>query len=1328
MPQTNTCVTNGNLPPDIYTANLATQLTYNINFDFEAEADVVVYREQPAGTFTLLTNSAATGASPPNYTINQGVSPAQVTFNTNEAPGGVSLIIGRRTDICDPVVTYQVGAAIRAGDLNASNIQLLNLIQELRSTLGFMINGNSTDPIIPGQGMDLGDLDDVNLADPIPNPSLLRWNGTAWVNNNVLESGDAWVANNSTFATTQAGDARWLGGGTTPDVVGGPGVTITPNSPAAGQILVSADLEAAGAGEGGLVFDPNTGNTGEIRVNVGNGLELTANGVEVDLANPSGLEFNGGDLRIDANDGCEIVAAGLNAETTAASIVQTSGTDADPAVRIATTLGTATTNTDLVISGGTGVSVTRNSDTELTIAQTSDNNTTYDLTVPASTTDIRLAGSDGTNDDITITGGTNVTVTRTSATELNIAATDTDNNTTYTLPVTENSGNAILTLTGANPASTDPVTITAGNNVTFGNFSAGGFTINSTGGGSGGSGITIENDGTALATDATTLDFTGAGVTASGTGSTKTINIPGTDTNTTYDLTVPASTTDIRLAGSDGVNDDVTITGGANITVTRTSATELSIAGDVAAANNGQINIAGGDGLTASGDNATANQSGDTTRTLAVGAGTGITVNADDVQLAEIASNRVLGNSTGGNAAPTAVQITQPMINAGSNAADRLLAINSANNGMVWVDPPQGGIAVEDDDTSIVATATTLNFTGAGVTVTDAGSGQADIAITTSNNTILFVTSNPTITGSMLVGQTITCTNPGITGGTPGTGGTFVDGYQRAYQWQSSTTSGGTYTNIAGATNQTYTIAAADTEDFLRCQVVNTDAATPANSVTTTTEPAQVFRGTTNVFRQEPTAGSTSFAQQWSGNGWANPITGTSPTNPGPNPAETYIGLQARLFNCLVENNGTRTYVDSNNCRKAQVGQWLRMQKSTAFDTTQPYLNQNSTNVGDANALSTETFQNNWFDANLAVWASGTAYAVGDMVRQGTGSTNSYWYCTNAHTSTASGANGPPRDAISTDPDVATDGTDGQFMVEIPIFSCEKTWTSTDVTFTLYEGVNTVGNAKVHPLFVRANGTTRDFAYLPKFPNSTAINASSSLTSLPTAVGSLSPGDPYAGNTYNTMATNRGANWQNWSFHCGDALTWLHLGEYGTTSVYVWWGNPYNQGSGLNNSMLALNQIYGNTSFGSCDNAVGTLRMNNYRGIFGSPVVPQIGCWLGNSSNSFYVNTTSVNLGLGGNATDKTEFDLSGWSAGISVAYQNISINTGTMGDDVTIIVPKINSGSLSQTGGFNPSSGMSSLQRSGTGWMSYGTYSTMGSHYLQASGYQLGAQVTYLP
>jgi hypothetical protein len=46
-------------------------------------------------------------------------------------------------------------------------------------------------------------------------------------------------------------------------------------------------------------------------------------------------------------------------------------------------------------------------------------------------------------------------------------------------------------------------------------------------GGGGTGGITVEDEGTPLSTTATTLDFVGSGVTATGTGATKTITIPG---------------------------------------------------------------------------------------------------------------------------------------------------------------------------------------------------------------------------------------------------------------------------------------------------------------------------------------------------------------------------------------------------------------------------------------------------------------------------------------------------------------------------------------------------------------------------------------------------------------------------------------------------------------------------------------------------------------------------------------------------------------------------------------------------------------------------------
>ena len=47
---------------------------------------------------------------------------------------------------------------------------------------------------------------------------------------------------------------------------------------------------------------------------------------------------------------------------------------------------------------------------------------------------------------------------------------------------------------------------------------------------------------------------------------------------TTYTVDVPAATTNINLAGSDGSNDAITLTGGTDISLTRVSASEISIA------------------------------------------------------------------------------------------------------------------------------------------------------------------------------------------------------------------------------------------------------------------------------------------------------------------------------------------------------------------------------------------------------------------------------------------------------------------------------------------------------------------------------------------------------------------------------------------------------------------------------------------------------------------------------------------------------------------------------------------------------------------------------
>jgi hypothetical protein len=65
------------------------------------------------------------------------------------------------------------------------------------------------------------------------------------------------------------------------------------------------------------------------------------------------------------------------------------------------------------------------------------------------------------------------------------------------------------------------------------------------GGGGTGGGITVADEGTPLATTATTLDFVGAGVVASGTGATKTITISGASVSEITDI--PTAETDTSL-------------------------------------------------------------------------------------------------------------------------------------------------------------------------------------------------------------------------------------------------------------------------------------------------------------------------------------------------------------------------------------------------------------------------------------------------------------------------------------------------------------------------------------------------------------------------------------------------------------------------------------------------------------------------------------------------------------------------------------------------------------------------------------------------------------
>jgi len=205
-----------------------------------------------------------------------------------------------------------------------------------------------------------------------------------------------------------------------------------------------------------------------------------------------------------------------------------------------------------------------------------DTNTTYDLLVPENTTKIRLDGSDGTNDDVEIAGGTNVTVTRNNANKLTIASTNTQRAAGIGLSL---SGNTINANVVNNATTQTPQTITTTANRLY----------------------QIETDDQDnLVVNVPWIDTTDpdnnnyvTGASVSGT-TTKTLtltreglsNLTATwtdiDNNTqnTYDISIPAATTKLRLtgAGHDGATtDDVEFVGSGATTVTRTNANKFTI-------------------------------------------------------------------------------------------------------------------------------------------------------------------------------------------------------------------------------------------------------------------------------------------------------------------------------------------------------------------------------------------------------------------------------------------------------------------------------------------------------------------------------------------------------------------------------------------------------------------------------------------------------------------------------------------------------------------------------------------------------------------------------
>ena len=296
-------------------------------------------------------------------------------------------------------------------------------------------------------------------------------------------------------------------------------------------------------------------------------LRTTTDGIKI----YGGIQDKDGDL---GNSGQVLTSTGTQLNWVNSSSVGTdTNTTYDLSVATGTTkirlTGSDSTDDDVEIVGSGSVTVTRNNANKLTISGTdTDTNTTYLL--QAQQTDgnndnpnLFLNASSGNDDTIKLVGGTNVTITRNNDGQITFDSTDTNTNTTYTLPAsgtngtnfTTDRGSAVITLTGSD-SSTDAVTITAGDNIKITSTSATGFTIN--------------------APD---------------------------DVNTTYDLITSASGNDVnlKLDASAGDDDTILISAGTNVSFSSVSSTGFTIntsgtlTGTIDNANKIKINTASDD-------------------------------------------------------------------------------------------------------------------------------------------------------------------------------------------------------------------------------------------------------------------------------------------------------------------------------------------------------------------------------------------------------------------------------------------------------------------------------------------------------------------------------------------------------------------------------------------------------------------------------------------------------------------------------------------------------------------------------------------------------------
>ena len=227
------------------------------------------------------------------------------------------------------------------------------------------------------------------------------------------------------------------------------------------------------------------------------------------------------------------------AQSSAETAESNASTSATAAATSATSAATsATSGATSATAAATSATAAATSATAAAASASSVNNYSGGTGITVSGTTITNSSPDQT---VALTAGSNVSV---SGTYPNFTISSTDTNTTYSVGdgglSEKNFTTALNTKLSGIATSANNYSLPTASSSTLGGIKIGsGLSIDGSGvvtasGGGGGSSLTVQDEGSSLSTAATTLNFAGNGVVASGTGATKTITV--TDTNTTYSV------------------------------------------------------------------------------------------------------------------------------------------------------------------------------------------------------------------------------------------------------------------------------------------------------------------------------------------------------------------------------------------------------------------------------------------------------------------------------------------------------------------------------------------------------------------------------------------------------------------------------------------------------------------------------------------------------------------------------------------------------------------------------------------------------------------------